>query len=41
MWGTGTDVICVRGAACTPGKVGGRFGAVSTVLVRQLVETIP
>jgi len=28
LWSTGVDVICVRGAACRPGKVKGRFGDV-------------
>jgi len=41
MWLTGADVICIRGAACKPGTGPGRFGQVSTPLVRQLVSTIP
>lgn len=41
LWNAGADVICVRGAACKPGKVGGRFGEVSTAIVRKLVDTIP
>ena len=41
LWQVGADVICVRGAACKPGTGPGRFGQVSTPLVRQLVLTIP
>lgn len=41
LWKAGADVICVRGAACKPGTGSGRFGQVSTPLVRQLVSTIP
>jgi uncharacterized protein (UPF0264 family) len=41
LWRTGVDVICVRGAACKKGTGPGRFGQVSTSLVRQLVSTIP
>ncbi len=41
LWDAGADVVCVRSAACTPGKVGGRFGAVSTAIVQQLIQTIP
>ena len=38
LWETGVDVICVRSAACE-GK--GRFGKISTKIVKQLVKTIP
>lgn len=41
LWGTGADVICIRGAACKPGTGPGRFGEVSTALVRDVVATIP
>lgn len=41
LWATGVDVICVRGAACRPGKVSGRFGEVTTAMVTKLVSTIP
>jgi len=41
LWGVGADVICVRGAACKPGTGPGRFGKVSTTLVKELVSTIP
>lgn len=41
LWEAGADVICVRGAACKKGTGPGRFGEVSTVLVRELVATIP
>lgn len=41
LWQTGADVICVRGAACKPGTGPGRFGQVSTALVKRLVATIP
>jgi (5-formylfuran-3-yl)methyl phosphate synthase len=41
LWEAGVDVLCVRGAACTPGKGAGRFGAVSAAIVRKLVKTIP
>ncbi len=41
LWAAGADVICVRGAACTPGKSVGRFGEVDTAIVRKLVDTIP
>ena len=40
LWKTGADVICIRGAACVGGGREGRFGEVSSSLVRQLVETI-
>lgn len=41
LWEAGVDVICVRGTACKKGTGPGRFGQVSTSLVRQLVSTIP
>ena len=41
LWGAGVDVICVRGAACEPGKGSGRFGQVTADIVRELVATIP
>jgi hypothetical protein len=41
LWSAGVDVICVRGAACEKGSGPGRFGEVSTDLVRELVGTIP
>lgn len=41
LWATGVDVICVRGAACEKGKGPGRFGEVSTRLVKELVATLP
>lgn len=41
LWDTGLDVICVRGAACTPGKGSERFGVVRERIVRQLVSTMP
>ena len=40
LWEIGVDVICVRGAACDRQRGSGRFGEVSSSLVRQLVETI-
>lgn len=39
LWGTGLDVICVRGAACDQANRGGRFGRVRFALVRKLVAT--
>jgi hypothetical protein len=39
-WTTGVDVVCVRGAACEPGGGAGRFGEVSSLLVRDLVDSI-
>jgi uncharacterized protein (UPF0264 family) len=39
LWGAGTDVICVRGAACTSGR--GRFGTVAPGVVGTLISTIP
>jgi len=41
LWETGVDLVCVRGAACAPGKGSGRFGEVRQDIVRQLVSTIP
>ena len=41
LWAAGVDVVCVRGAACEPGTGPGRFGEVSTALVKDLVATIP
>ena len=37
LWKTGVDVICVRGAACTRGSGGPRFGEVSVDQVRSLL----
>ncbi len=39
IWGTGVDVICVRGAACRQHEGEGRFGEVSMEIVRSLIET--
>lgn len=41
LWETGVDVICVRGAACDPGKSRGRFGVVRERIVRKLACTLP
>jgi len=41
LWTAGVDVIYVRGAACNKGAGPGRFGDISTALVRELVATIP
>jgi hypothetical protein len=41
LWSTGVDVICVRGAACEPAKGSGRFGHVTTAIVRELIATMP
>ena len=41
LWDAGVDVICVRGAACKRGSGPGRFGQVSTTLVKELAATIP
>jgi len=41
LWGAGVDVVCVRGAACANQQVSGRFGEVTSDIVRRLVETIP
>ncbi len=40
LWGTGADVICVRGAACESLPGGGRFGVVRSDIVAQLVESL-
>jgi (5-formylfuran-3-yl)methyl phosphate synthase len=40
LWPSGVDVICVRGAACQPAEGQGRFGAVSSPIVAELVCTI-
>ncbi len=40
LWGTGVDVICVRGAVCANDKGAGRFGKVIQVKVKALVKTI-
>ncbi|MBU2446885.1 MAG: (5-formylfuran-3-yl)methyl phosphate synthase [Bacteroidetes bacterium] len=39
LWGTGVDVICVRGAACERLKGEGRFGKVKKEIVEQLTKT--
>lgn len=39
LWKTGADVICVRQAACDPGKEA-RFGRVRKDRVRRLVRTL-
>jgi uncharacterized protein (UPF0264 family) len=41
LWGTGVDVICVRGAACQKETSLGRFGEVKASVVARLVATIP
>lgn len=41
LWGTGVDVICVRGAACKPTKGPGRFGEVDESIVASLSASIP
>jgi len=41
LWAAGVDVVCVRGAACQKGTGPGRFGEVTSELVRDLVATIP
>lgn len=41
LWEARVDVICIRGAACKKGTGPGRFGAVDSELVRELVNTIP
>ena len=40
LWKTGVDVICVRGAACEQLEGEGRFGAVSSKIVTDLIATI-
>ena len=39
LWKLGTDVICVRGAACDPRSGDSRFGTVRSDIVHGLVET--
>ncbi|HOW28218.1 MAG TPA: (5-formylfuran-3-yl)methyl phosphate synthase [Elusimicrobiota bacterium] len=39
LWKTGVNVICVRGAACSKEKGGGRFGEVKEDVVRKLIST--
>lgn len=39
LWGTGVDVICVRGAACESGD--DRMGLVKKDIVKELAKTIP
>jgi uncharacterized protein (UPF0264 family) len=41
LWKAGVDAVSIRSAACEPGTGPGRFGQVSTRLVRELVATIP
>lgn len=41
LWAAGADVICVRAAACKPGKGSGRFGEVDARTVSELIATIP
>ncbi len=41
FWKLGANVVCVRGAACAPGKGNERFGEVNADQVRKLVNTIP
>jgi uncharacterized protein (UPF0264 family) len=41
LWAVGVDVACVRSAACQKGTGPGRFGEVTSDLVRDLVATIP
>jgi len=41
LWAAGVDVVCVRVAACEKGTGPGRFGEVTTPLVKRLVATIP
>jgi uncharacterized protein (UPF0264 family) len=40
LWGTGVDVICVRGAACEPIANGQRLGEVTAEIVAVLVSTM-
>ena len=40
LWQTSADVICVRGAACTPVDGDARFGEVKPVIVAELVGTL-
>lgn len=39
IWATEVDVICVRGAACSPSQSEERFGAVNKNIVAELVST--
>ncbi|MEE9294584.1 MAG: (5-formylfuran-3-yl)methyl phosphate synthase [Phycisphaerae bacterium] len=41
LWGTGTDVICVRAAACTMNESYARFGSVDPQIVSGLVAAVP
>lgn len=41
LWEAGADVICVRGAACRPGKGSGRFGEVDSRIVADLRAAVP
>jgi hypothetical protein len=41
LWNAGADVICVRSAACKPGRGMGRFGTVDRAIVAELGATIP
>lgn len=38
LWGTGVDVICIRGAACAEHPGTGRFGEVETEIVRAIQQ---
>jgi uncharacterized protein (UPF0264 family) len=40
LWRAGVDVICVRGAACEPGR-SGRFGEVKAGIVAKLIGRKP
>ena len=40
LWGTGVDVVCVRAAACEPGRGLERFGEVRAEIVADLVATL-
>lgn len=40
LWKTGVDVICVRGAVCSPSKSRERFGSVQKEIVKKLITTI-
>jgi len=39
LWKTGVDVICVRGAACSPSEGKERLGSVEKEIVNNLVNT--
>ncbi len=41
LWNTSVDVVCVRGAACSPVEGEARFGAVAEEIVMKLVATMP